>query len=48
MAEFLCLTQFFYSYSLYNLLLVRGRFPPSDRLSAAGRMGVGGATRESE
>ena len=48
MAEFLCLTQFLYFYSLYDLLLVRGRFPPSDRLNAAGRMGLGGATRESE
>ena len=48
MAEFLCLTQFLYFYSLYDLLLVRGRFPPSDRLNAAGRMGSGGATRESE
>jgi hypothetical protein len=48
MAEFLCLTQFLYSYSLYDLLLVRGRFPPSDGLNAAGRMGVSGATRESE
>ena len=48
MAEFLCLTQFLYFYSLYDLLLVRGRFPPSDRLNAAGQVGVGGATRESE
>ncbi len=48
MAEFLCLTQFLFFYSLYDLLLVRGRFPLLTGHNAARRVGLGGAKRESE